>query len=196
MQYWNRLSNVLMGLSVAHSEDYWLEIQTHYEAGMGVRELSRKYNVDAGGITKKAKKQGWVHGKIQHAINEKATALRNYVNADTTIQQRVEKSQIPYVNRIVEEKAALAQSITHLTKGALSLHQMILKGTIDKLKLKEINELDAARVVNLQGLSVASIAHITGIAEQNKVVSQGTEEVQEAIQFYLPSNGRDTKGLS
>lgn len=151
---------------MAHSRELWLEIRTQYEAGMGVREIHRKYGISLGIISMRAKKENWIQGKIEHIIEQKAKATKDFIESTAALKKELNTEQYPYADKIIEDKLHLMTSITHITKGAIGLHGLILKGTMDKLKKKEINELDAARVTNLQGLSVNNIAQMTGISAQ------------------------------
>lgn len=47
------------------SDKQWLEIQTKYQAGHKLRDIANEYSYDAGNITKRAKKCGWIHGELQ-----------------------------------------------------------------------------------------------------------------------------------
>lgn len=99
----------------------WLEIKTKYQAGHKLRDIAKEYNYDAGNITKRAKKDGWVHGEIQQEILSKANAVSDLITSETKIQQKIQQNQTEIVNREVFALAELKNVAKDVQQSMLNL---------------------------------------------------------------------------
>lgn len=87
----------------------WEHIEVRYKAGDKLRDIADSYNYDSGNIAKRAKKYGWIHGELQQEINDKTNAIKNIIDVDVKLQQKLQQSQFDAVNAIVERKINIKQ---------------------------------------------------------------------------------------
>lgn len=64
----------------------WAEARNRHETyGIGIRELSKQYNVAASSVSRRAKAEGWVQGKNQELAEKKVEAIRSLAQAEDAI---------------------------------------------------------------------------------------------------------------
>lgn len=80
-----------------------------------------------------------------------------------------------------------AKSINNLQKGALNLHSIVLKNTLEKVSTGQISNYQALKLVQMQGLNVKDIAGMTGISK---------ESPQVAIQNNINSESSDSNKIN
>ena len=80
------------------------------------------------------------------------------------ISQMVSAEQAPIVSKIIRDKAQLKNMITDIFGDAIELQQTIVAGTLSKLHRGEIDELQAAKVLQSLGLGMDGISKLSGIS--------------------------------
>jgi len=87
----------------------WEQIEVRYKAGDKLRDIADDYNYSSGNIASKAKKCGWIHGELKQDINDKTNSIKNIINADVKIKQKLKQNQIPALNSIIERELDIKQ---------------------------------------------------------------------------------------
>ncbi|MCC2644760.1 MAG: hypothetical protein K0R94_538 [Burkholderiales bacterium] len=112
------------------TQKQWIEIKAKYQMGKSIREIAREYNYDSGNLSRKAKKEGWVHGEIQHLITAKANAINEVAKTTAEIQQATLPKQQETIEREVLVLAGLKQKSLHVQYQVMDLVNDIVKQTI------------------------------------------------------------------
>lgn len=121
---------------MAHKPEIWAEIKARYEAGEGVRELSRKFKIANSGIVLKARQHNWQHGKNEQLINE---TLKSEQNIKKDIH---DKNELDAFNKVFSERRQIADQIHNLSKGVLSVSRKALRIADENLSAN--NDMETA----------------------------------------------------
>ena len=155
----------------------WGDIETRYKLGHKVRDIAKSFNYDAGNITRKAKQLGWVHGSLQQPIQQTVSAKSN-------LQQEIQKIQQPNI-QLINHEIAIKNKIQNLDNGALDLHEIILKDTMDKTKSGELSSRDSSQIISTLGLSVDKVAARAGIGKEPTTAVQINNENNQERQITI-----------
>lgn len=137
--------------------DSWDQAKLLFEMGKGLREISRQLDLPVSSLSRKS--QDWKHGKLEQSIQAITTA-------SAELEQNVPPDLMPMVEKEIEDRKAILNNITNLDKGALNLHNIILKNTLSKIMRGEMSEQEASRVAQSMGLSVDKVAARAGIGRE------------------------------
>ena len=103
------------------TDKIWLEIQTLYETGEGVRSLSKTFKVPSSTIQSRAKNNGWQLGKIAQAVNAKVAAVKDLVISSAQIAQNVAQRQLSIIDEIVAKRSDLHIESLEAQQEALTI---------------------------------------------------------------------------
>lgn len=53
---------------MAYSADQWGKVKAMFELGLALNEIAKETKIDKGSISRKAKQEGWVKGKMQPTV--------------------------------------------------------------------------------------------------------------------------------
>lgn len=159
--------------------DPWEQAKLLFEMGKGVREISRKLDLPVSSLSRKSK--DWVQGKLEQQIQA-------ITKASTELEQSVPPDLMIMVEKEISDQKAIISSIQNLDKGALSLHNIILKNTISKTKTGEMNEREASGIVAQMGLSVDKVAARAGIGKEQSTTQVN---IQNNTTVEIPDNPID-----
>lgn len=164
--------------------EHWQEIRIKYELGQKVRDIAKSYKYDAGNIVKKAKQMGWEHARIQQPI---ATATR-LINEVT---ENLQPSELAVVNKELNHQLEMMQFIENIDKGAMTLHHLVLKRTLDKIKNDTLSEREASQIASNMGLSIDKIAGRSGMKDgNNSTVNVNTQINNKDEPISITFNGK------
>lgn len=138
--------------------DQWLEIKTRYELGHTLRKIADDYKCDFTIISKKAKKENWEKGRLQQDVQTATTIIADIA---TNLQQPALK----VVMKEMDDKISILNSIFNLDKGAINLHNIILKKAIAQTSAGDITLKDASQITASMGLSIDKVAARAGLKE-------------------------------
>lgn len=163
------------------NEQQWTDIKSRYQLGDPIRAIARDYDIPDSTIHAKKNKENW-----NQNLSAQVSELKNKI---TEIEHSVEPAQIPLITQRIEadisEHLAIIKSIQNLDKGALSLHNIILKNTISKTKTGEMNEREASGIVAQMGLSVDKVAARAGIGKEQSTTQVN---IQNNTTMEIPDN--------
>lgn len=130
----------------------WVAIKADYEVkGIGPRELERLYGVPNNTISARAKREGWVERKFEQQKS-------NVVNGiNDLIEQTNEQERVRILPEIENAAAMMKKSIINIHKGALNVHNLIVKKTYDGLISGEISANEASKNMANSGLKIDQI---------------------------------------
>jgi hypothetical protein len=106
----------------------WERARAEYEVkGVSLGDISRRYRVDIGGVSRRAKKDGWCQGKNQGLVERKARAVKEIVAVEKesqalplTFQQALDaavKSRLELDGLLLDfDRALIAKGLEILTK--------------------------------------------------------------------------------
>lgn len=152
---------------MAISKELWQKAKTLFEIGKSLTDIAEVTGINKSSISKRAKNENWEKGKIQHLVEENIKAIQNVEIAKDKIQQEIQHPiQQEVIQKEISDQLALIKSITNLDKGALNLHNIILKKTLSKTMSGEMSEQEASRVAQSMGLSVDKVAARAGIGRE------------------------------
>ena len=163
----------------------WSEIEARYKSGDKIREIARDFDIPHGTIQARIKRDGWTQ--------EIATKLTEIQEKITEISQVAKNEDLAIIEAKIHESAAnqfaIISSIQNLDKGALSLHNIILKNTISKTKTGEMNEREASGIVAQMGLSVDKVASRAGIGKESPTTAIQINSTHAEV--TMPANAID-----
>ena len=136
----------------------WNEIAVLYKVGdLSIRDIAAQFGITHGAIQQRAKRENWERGSLKSMVNQLAAT-------SSQISQMVSAEQAPIVSKIIRDKAQLKNMITDIFGDAIELQQTIVAGTLSKLHRGEIDELQAAKVLQSLGLGMDGISKLSGIS--------------------------------
>lgn len=100
---------------MAYSTEQWDVVRAFYESGLSLSEIAARPEVkitDRGSVSRKAKAEGWVKGKIQHIIDgevQNKQELAEIVSEKATLNATVVK----VADTLVDERTRHIQFFTH-----------------------------------------------------------------------------------
>lgn len=143
-------------------ENHWVSIKTRYESGEPIRQIAKDIGISHTTIMNHAKKHGWTL-----EIAKQLTVIKSDIQK---MKQVATSEQLDIIGNAIKQEVdtvfELAKHISNLQKGAINLHGMILRDTINKTKTGEISGSEASRIAQSQGLSVKDIANMSGISKE------------------------------
>lgn len=143
---------------MALTADQWNEIAVLYKVGdLSIRDIAAQFGITHGAIQQRAKRENWERGSLKSMVNQLAAT-------SSQISQMIGAEQAPIVSKIIRDKAQLKNIITDIFGDAIELQQTIVAGTLSKLHRGEIDELQAAKVLQSLGLGMDSISKLSGIS--------------------------------
>jgi len=102
--------------------DEWDEIRAAYEVhGDSFGVLAERWSVSKSSISRKAKKQGWVQGKMQHLVEKKANAIKE-LKSIRNETQHLKQHHATAFEQAVEFRL---RNESRMEKAALKAEQMI-----------------------------------------------------------------------
>ena len=131
---------------MAIAKEIWEQIEADYEVGIFKEEtifsdLAKKYKVDRGGISKKAKAKGWEYGKNSHLSHQESTNIKGFleINEEKSHLNHTEITAVDSKTKQLLEKEGINSNTIHMAKIMQSrlldsMENMLLEG----LKPKEI----------------------------------------------------------
>jgi len=171
-------------------ENDWLTIRTRYESGEPVRKIAKDIGISHTTIMNHAKKHGW-----SLEIAKQLTVIKEDIHK---MKQVATSDQLDMIGNAikqeVDETFELAKHISNLHKGALNLHNFVLKDTISRTKTKEVTTMEAVRLLQMQGLSVDKIGNANGLGNVTTAIQNNVNvEKENPVKFFLPENKRFKK---
>lgn len=68
--------------------DQWELAKADYEIrGMGIRDIAKRYGVAPSAVSKRAKADGWIHGKSEQLVERKTAAIREIAKVNIESEQ-------------------------------------------------------------------------------------------------------------
>jgi len=135
------------------SEEQWLEIKTKYQMGVSNNSIAMDFGIPESTIRARAKRENWTQ-----KLRSQVTDIKSKI---TEIANECEPSQIPIVKQVIDQEITdamqIAKSITNLQKGALNLHNVVIKRTIDGVNSGKLGVKEASQVLANTGLKVDQI---------------------------------------
>lgn len=180
------------------SEEQWLEIKTKYQMGVSNNSIAMDFGIPESTIRARAKRENWTQ-----KLRSQVTDIKSKI---TEIANECEPSQIPIVKQVIDQEITdamqIAKSITNLQKGALNLHNVVIKRTIDGVNSGKLGVKEASQVLANTGLKVDQIHKMNNPDAplvQNNIQNNNTatatsinaDEVKQAINDVLDELERD-----
>lgn len=131
------------------SDEQWLEIRTKYELGGAIRAIAREFDIPHGTIQARIRKENWVQN-LASQVSEIKTKIQE-------ISQVANPAQMVAIEQEITDAMQIAKSITNLQKGALNLHNIVIKKTIDGVQAGKLGVKEASQVLANTGLKVDQI---------------------------------------
>lgn len=177
------------------TEEQYAEMRTRFQMGDSIREIARDFNYDSGNLTRRFKKDGVIHGELQHLINKKALAAAEELKTITAdIQQITSPLQHPIIQNKLNERAAKWLGIVEDTTDiALKLNHKLLIEVNNRSKpgIRDgYKPHESAAILRTLGMTHDKLLEQTGITAKPK---EPSEENQSSVVLYLPDNKRGTK---
>lgn len=95
---------------MAYSEKDWAVVKAFYEQGLSLAEIVNRKEVKATGIkdrasiSRKAKQEGWIKGKIQHLATEEIKINQALEELNAKKQQELNATELAVHNTLVDER--------------------------------------------------------------------------------------------
>lgn len=143
----------------------WSEIAVLYKVGeKPIRDIAAQFGITHGAIQQRARRENWERGSLKNAVNKLAKLT-------SQTSQLVTEQEAPIITRIIKEKSELAEISTEIVSDAVQLQRSIVKGTLQKLQRCEIDEMQAAKVLQSTGLNFEMLARASGIQPEESETS-------------------------
>ena len=166
---------------MAYSPEQWDKARALFERGASLSEITKQSDIkDKGSISRKAKADGWVKGKMQPLVAKEVEARQ------TLIDVEAEKATLNATERGVHEQV-VAEKL-QLEKFFRNANVLAAKTVITKLQTDKTNasyaELDAAsRVISRSqesalGKVPAMVINNNNDFQANVLVQQSPEDVR------------------
>jgi len=185
------------------TDKQWSEIEVRYKAGHKLRDIANEYGYNAGNITKRAKKLGWTHGKLQQELESKANHISGIIEIDNKLQQELQQNQIKVFNELAMDLSGLKYKALDVQHGMLDLINLtvqqarqVIQDNPDGLHIKTRGDNSTSYGRNTEFIkdltAVMPVANaILGVGKPDTAVQinnniDSNEQSNSKIVFYLP----------
>jgi hypothetical protein len=135
------------------TDQQWLDIRTKYELGDGIRAIAREYDIPHGTIQARIKKESWTQ-ELANKISDVKTKIQE-------ISQVAKNEQLVAIeqklHQEIDDVMQIMKTVTNLHKGALNLHGLIVKKTIQQTQNGEMTAREASQILANTGMKVDQI---------------------------------------
>lgn len=187
---------------MAISKEIWQKAKALFEIGKSLSEISSETGIARSGISMRAKSEKWNSEKLNSIAADKVKAISNLEEIETKIEQLPSKIEQQVVQKEVDDRLAILNSVSNLQKGALNLHGIVIKKTIDGVNSGKMSVNEASKVLSNTGLKVDQIHKMNNPDAplvQNNIQNNNTatatsinaDEVKQAINDVLDELERD-----
>lgn len=144
---------------MAISADLWVQARSLFEIGKTLRDIQAATGINFGSLSRKAKAEGWVKGGMQELV---AKNVEVYQNVTDEIQQDIRQNTTSNIQQNiifneVEARIKILNSINNIHRGALNVHNEIIKKTMEQIKSGKIGIKEASQILANTGLKVDQI---------------------------------------
>lgn len=161
------------------SKEILMEIQTRYELGDSISQISRDYKITDAAIHHHIKTKGW-----SQKLRAQVTEIQQII---TDIKNESKFEQYPIINDKLKEMLQVHEMVNNFVKGTVDLNLRNLR-VVAAMPDSQIQER-----VKLTSQMKATMPDVAAIA-MNRPTLQAPEDADKkensAVQFYLPDNER------
>lgn len=169
---------------MAHSAEDWAVVRSYFEAGLSLGEIVARTDVrikDRSGISKKAKAEGWVKGKIQPLV-EKEVQARQQLSEVAQEKSTLNSTERNTQERLVAERLAMEE---FFRKGNLLIARTVVQKVQARGTQASFQELNhAAAAVGKTQDAVLGKQPDTVISQQTAVVNQQPGAMPMQVEEY------------
>lgn len=120
------------------TNEQWQSVRADYEiSGLSYSELAKKHNTSKPAISRRAKKEDWTQGKVEHLVQKKVNAIREIKEVEQQAERLVPLDRLAIDNE-VDKRLAQQQ---YFIDSAMS-NQEKANGLINDLPVVELDDLN------------------------------------------------------
>ena len=173
-------------MAKALSKRFWNEVKADYEGGMSQAQLRKKYNLGAGTLGNKIKRDGW---RLSH---KQTTALSEFKDASVKISESFHEANEIQKKELIEQTKTILENneLIQNNRKILKDFQALIKNGIKEKKMYQTASDIRAGVGAIKDIeSVANPRTNTNIEIKNSVQSTNIELTEAELKKKLIERG-------